>query len=186
MAHFIDPGYVLENVYQGVRNIFEYTNGDGDLVPFNCGQAAAATFLTFHGVHPPVEDQDQANDLMCRLEEEHPPDNMAGYFGTSRRRVERICRSAGMRVHAIAGEKKLRETLSQKKPVIVMLGLPGPKLFNRWTLPSGHWMVAYGYDEENIFLTNHGKMPWPEFRRGWNALVPRLISMTNRGLAADV
>jgi hypothetical protein len=65
-----------------------------------------------------------------------------------------------------------------------MLGISAGKLWNCIDLPGGHWMVAYGFDDEYVYLTNHGKMTWPEFRRGWNGLVPRLIRMNGRGLAA--
>ena len=53
-------------------------------------------------------------------------------------------------------------------------------------LPGGHWMVAYGYDREHIYLTNleEGKMPWTEFRRRWRSWVSLLIRMRLRGLAA--
>jgi len=182
MAHFIDPGSIRENIYQGLTRIFQYTNGDGEHWQYNCGQAAACTFLTFHGCLPPAEDK--AQGLMRQIEDGHPPDNMGGFFGTSRRRVERICRANGVRTRAIRGETQLRKELTENRPVIVMLGVPGPKVFKRYTMPAGHWMVAYGFDDERVFLTNHGTMSWEEFRKGWRALVPRLISMNHRGLVS--
>jgi hypothetical protein len=45
-------------------------------------------------------------------------------------------------------------------------------------------MVAYACDAGGVHLTNWGKMSWDEFRHGWGALVPRLIGMRRRGLAA--
>ncbi len=65
---------------------------------------------------------------------------------------------------------------------MVMLDVPGRTLFNRWTLPTGHWMVAYGFDDELVYLTNWGTMTWELFRARWNGLTPRLIGMCNRGL----
>jgi hypothetical protein len=58
------------------------------------------------------------------------------------------------------------------------------RLFNRIDLPGGHWMVAYGFHPEKVYLTNHGPMPWDEFRRGWASFVPRLIGMRRKGLVA--
>jgi len=43
-------------------------------------------------------------------------------------------------------------------------------------------MVAYGFDKDYLYLTNHGRMTWGDFRAGWDAVVPRLISMRRKGL----
>lgn len=180
MAQLIEFAGGAAAEYRGVASIFQYTNWDGELCRFNCGQAAAATYLTFQGVFPP--DQEQAGAIMRQLEAERPPDIMGGWFGTSRRQVEHICRQHGHELTEIAGEESLRDHLDQKRPVIVMLGVPGPKLLNRIALPAGHWMVAYGYDEANIHLTNWGMMTWPDFRARWKSIIPRVISMQQRGL----
>jgi hypothetical protein len=50
-------------------------------------------------------------------------------------------------------------------------------------LPGGHWMVAYGFNEEHVYLSNWGKMTWDEFRRHWDSLVPSLIQMRLTALA---
>jgi hypothetical protein len=65
-----------------------------------------------------------------------------------------------------------------------MLGLPSGRLFGRFDLPGGHWMVAYGYDTAHVYLSNYGRMAWADFRRGWGGLVPWLIAMNGRGLVA--
>lgn len=62
-----------------------------------------------------------------------------------------------------------------------MLGVPGGQ-FLRWELPGGHWMVACGFDQEHVYLTNWGKMTWMDFEARWNKLVPRLINMRGTGL----
>jgi hypothetical protein len=64
-----------------------------------------------------------------------------------------------------------------------MLEVPAGRLW-RFPLRGGHWMVAFGYDSANVFLTNWGSMPWDEFRHGWAGLIPRLIGMRRRGLVA--
>jgi len=47
-------------------------------------------------------------------------------------------------------------------------------------------MVAYGFDENAIHLTNwHEPMPWPEFRERWRSWVSRLVQMDERGLAPN-
>src|SRR5262245_66413045 len=91
--------------YQGLDAIFEYTNYDGECQDTNCGQAAAATLLTFHGKLPPQEEQ--AHDIMTAIESRHPPDNLGGRFGPSRRRGVRICKAFGLPVKVISGAAAL-------------------------------------------------------------------------------
>jgi hypothetical protein len=180
MAAFISPEKKNPTAYWGLDTIFEYTNDDGRLVDTNCGQAAAATFLTFHGKLPPLTER--ASQIMGAIEHDHPPDNFGGRFGTSRRQVVHICRDQGLRVMEVSGEEALRGQLAKHRPVIVMLGVSAGRFWNLFDLPGGHWMVAYGFDDDSVHLTNWGRMTWPEFRAGWNALVPRLIGMRGRGL----
>ena len=165
--------------YLGQSSIFEYTNWDGAHTRFNCGQAAACTLLTH------LAKLDPAAEIMCAVEAAHPPDNLGGYLGTSRRRVERICRAHGILLDEIAGESELRERLSERQPVIVMLQVGGPRVFG-YPVPLGHWMVAYGFDREHVYLTNWGRMSWDDFRNGWAGRVPWLIRMKNRGLVAQL
>jgi hypothetical protein len=182
MATLICPEDRCIADYQGLDSVFEYTNDDGRLQQYNCGQAAACTFLTFYGKL--TADAKRADAIMAAIESAHPPDNFGGWFGTSRRRVERICRANGLRIDHIEDEDDLRKQLAAHKPVIVMLGVSAGRFLNRFDLPGGHWMVAYGYDRDHLYLTNWGRMTWDEFRGGWNALVPWLIGMRRRGLVA--
>jgi hypothetical protein len=179
MASLIHPECDSTFDYRGLESIFEYCNQDGTLVRTNCGQCAAATFLTYH--HRLEQDVDRARAILAEIESRYPPDNVAGLFGTSRRRVTLICRAHGLKVEPVEGEEALRDCLARDRPVIVMLGVSGGR-FWRFDLPGGHWMVAYGYDSEFVYLTNHGRMTWDRFRAGWQAVVPRLISMQRRGL----
>jgi len=88
--------------YLGTATLFEYTNSDGSHVRTNCGQAAAATFLTFQGRLAPGAER--AHQVMAEIERHYPPDNLGGVFGTSRRRVIRICKAFGQEVWPIQGE----------------------------------------------------------------------------------
>lgn len=168
--------------YRGLPSIFEFINGDGRWNKFNCGQAAACTYLTHLGRLHATEAT--ASDVMQAVERAHPPDNLGGWLGTSRRRVERICRAHGIETDAIQGEAELRLSLINHRPVIVMLGMNWRR-FLEFTVPSGHWMVAYGFDAEYIYLSNWGHMTWNQFRRGWRGFVPWLIRMQGIGLTAS-
>lgn len=177
MAGLIRPDDCLPERYRGLEAIFEFVNWDGRHTRFNCGQAAACTFLTHHGK------LEASADVMPSIEREFPPDNLGGWLGTSRRRVEQICRGFDLATEAIQGEAELRLSLADQRPAIVMLSTPGPKIL-RWRLPAGHWMVAYGFDDRHIYLSNWGRMEWDLFRERWQGFVPKLIQMDNRGLAA--
>lgn len=181
MACFVLPEERTLPEYRGIRKIFEYTNWDGSRCRTNCGQAAAATLLTYHRKLP--ADEEHAHEIMADIERAHPPDNVGGLFGTSRRRVTRICRSFDLTLRPIEGADELRTQLDYQNPVAVMLGIPGGHIW-KYELPAGHWMVAYAYDRANVYLTNWGSMTWAEFERGWARLVPRLIGMRRRGLMA--
>src|SRR5260370_35163660 len=86
MARIIRPAITDPSNYRGLDWIFEYTNQDGALTTWNCGQAAAATFLTHHGAMDPV----QAALNFAWLEKHHAPDQLAGWCGTRRRRIEHL------------------------------------------------------------------------------------------------
>ena len=181
MACIVRPTVTDTSQYRGLDWIFEYTNDDGALTTWNCGQAAAATFLTHHGAMDPV----QAALNMALLEKEHPPDQFAGWFGTGRRRVERIMRSFHIDLIEVQGVEGIQRHLDQKNPVILMLGMSGGK-FLGFNLPGGHWMVAYGYDAKNVYLSNGWPMRWEEIEAGWRGLAPFWIRMNGRGLARRV
>lgn len=165
--------------FAGLVGIFEYVNRDGRLWRWNCGQAAAATMLAHHRLGPVAG---HGSETMSELERSFPPDILGGWFGSSRRRVVSLCKAHGLPLCDVRGEAELRRTLADRRPAIVMLGVPGARL-GPWRLPGGHWMVAYAFDDRHIHLTNWPEpMPWPEFRAGWTSFVSRLIQMDERGL----
>lgn len=184
MAGTILPDGAVPESYQGLPSLYEFINSDGTLRKTNCGQAAACTLLVHHAAIPPCADPEAACALMAAIEEAHPPDNLFGWLGTSRRRVERICQAHGIELDELHGEDELRTAVAAGRPVAVMVELPGPS-FWRFTAPVGHWMVAYGYDDRQVFLSNCNSpsMAWDDFRRAWRGWVPRFISMRNTGLA---
>src|SRR5437016_2567860 len=115
MASVITPAVETLAEYRGIATIFEFTNADGRFCKTNCGQAAAATLLTFHQKLP--ADAEQAAQIMAELEGRHPPDNLGGWLGTSQRRIVRMCRAFSLQLDGIAGEEALRRQLDQRNPV---------------------------------------------------------------------
>jgi len=176
MPSYVTPVGCLHD-YQGIPGLVEYTNGDGAIRDMNCGQAAVATVLLYlDGTLPQPK-------LMPWLERDHPPDNLGGWFGTSRRRVERGLRAQGHRPKVIHGEAALRATLTRQIPVIFTSQLSDGKFWG-FDIPNGHWMVAFGFDRDHIYLTNwwDNRMPWPEFLKGWFGWVPALTCMRGTGI----
>jgi hypothetical protein len=179
MAQIIRPALENPSLYRGLDCIFEYTNHDGALTRWNCGQAALATFLTHHGRMDPVA----AADNMAWLEAHHPPDQFGGWFGTGRRRVERALHAFQLEALELAGEEEIKRQLDQKYPVLLMIGCPSYRLLGI-DLPGGHWMVAFGHEGDLVHLTNRGAMTWSEIRAGWKSITARWIGMTGVGLAS--
>jgi hypothetical protein len=178
MASIIRPDTADPSHYRGLGWILEYTNEDGGLRRWNCGQAAAATFLTYHRAVDPVP----AAHIMSWLEKHHPPDQLAGWFGTGRRRVERIMRSFNLDLCEVHGTDGIQQQLARHNPVMLMLGTSQGKWLG-FNLPGGHWMVAYGCDARQVYLTNGFPMTWQEIEAGWRSLAARWIRMSGVGLA---
>ena len=188
MASYYQPLPAPPPDYQGLPSLFGYENADGKLVGTNCGIAASATLLTFLGKMPvELTTTPNANPNMTALESTYPPNILFGLAGTSRGRVERILEAYGCETTEIDGEDALRQSILAGKPVAVMLQVPGQTVWGM-QFPAGHWMVAYGCDEQNIFLTNWdiNGMPWDDFRHGWSQLIPWCIDMRKKGLQARV
>ena len=186
MAGYYQPLPAPAPGYQGLPSLFGYVNDDGRLCGTNCGIAASATLLTFLGKMPVAITQiPNANPNMAALESTYPPNILAGLAGTSRGRVERILDAFGGEAVPVEGEEGLRNSILAGQPVAVMLKVPGKTMWGM-TFPAGHWMVAYGFDEQYIYLTNWdiNGMSWEEFREGWTHIIPWCIDMDRKGLQA--
>lgn len=186
MADYYQPSLTADSRYTGLTELFGYINADGDCKGTNCGLAASATLLTYMGgMRATMTPSPLANPNLAVLESQFPPNILGGLAGTSRGRVERILDAFGYHTEEVAGEVALRAALQKSEPVAVMLQIPGKTVMGI-QLPGGHWMVAYGYDAERIYLTNWHDftMSWDEFRRGWSGWIPWCINMERKGLVA--
>src|SRR4051794_12916864 len=99
MASFVQPDASASSGYRGLAEVFEFTNWDGVHRRANCGQAACATFVAFHRFLE--SDRLRAVRLMDELEARFPPDILGGLLGTSRRRVEQVCRAFGLSLQTV-------------------------------------------------------------------------------------
>src|SRR4051812_20232021 len=124
----------------GVHTVTAYRNRDGELSQRNCGLAAAATALRYR--------HQFSDSRLTSLEDRFPPDILFGLFGSSKGRVCEILSAHGCPWREIEGKDALKRSIRHRKPVLVMLSLPGH-------LAAGHWMVAYAYDGHHVHLTNY-------------------------------
>jgi hypothetical protein len=156
----------------GIQAVTAYHNQDGELSSRNCGLAAAATALRYRDLF--------SDPRLASLEERFPPDILFGLFGSSKGRVCEILSAYQCSWQEIKGEDALKQSIRHHNPVLVMLRLPG-------RFPTGHWMVAYAYDEDHVHLTNYrshdDRMGWPAFLGGWDSLLSCMIDMDNTGIA---
>ena len=58
--------------YRGLGSIFEFVNGDGTLCQWNCGQAAAATYLAHSGALKATGNEAAAPEIEPGLHPEQP------------------------------------------------------------------------------------------------------------------
>jgi hypothetical protein len=171
--------------FQGLGSLFEYTNEDGNHPNRNCGQAAAATMLTYRGRFACPATPDAANHIMTELEDKYGADILFGLFGTSRHRMTEMIAAYGGTVSVIQGVAALKRQVELKCPVIVMLDIARDKA--GWnTSVGGHWTVVFAYDKEYVYLTNwpdvNSRCAWKQFRLGWTSWLPSMIAMRATGL----
>lgn len=169
--------------FRGVSRLLAFENRDGRLARFNCGQAAVATLLHHLGLLGPSKDGVDAG--LRPLESAHPPDLLGGWCGTGRRRIERALRAYGLTSVEVRGADALRRSLAAARPVLLMLGFPVLAWRGRTLLPGGHWMLAWGYDPEFLYLSNYGRLPWQELDRWWDTWTARRVAMAKIGLGVE-
>jgi hypothetical protein len=178
MADTVSPNSSAGQGLQGLTSMFQYVNGDGTLQETNCGQAAAATILTHYGIFE--KKTERPNPNMTLLEDRYPPDVLFGVCGTSKTRMRQMLNENRLSLLHIKGETQLKNCIRNYSPVVVMLGIS--QVICGMTVPGGHWMVAYAYDNEYVYLTNYGQMSWGDFKRDWDSVVSLAIDMQNKGI----
>lgn len=147
--------------------MFEFAN-DND---YDCGQAAACTFLAHFKYIP-------ANQALLKVvEKEFPPDILFGWLGTSPGQVLEICKRWGCgEIEEMHGEME------------VMAHLPAIVLIQEGEL-GGHWTVVR--EKKNfedglnyVYLTNRdggGWVEYDEFVKLWGGPIPRLAGFQLKG-----
>lgn len=174
----ITPVDVFGN-YKGLASIVEYTNDDGGNVETCCAQAAAATMIGFID-----QDQPPPIDMVHFLEEQFPPNVMFGRWGTSPAQVVRMLDAHGLKATGVLGIDGLMSSLSAGRPVLMLLGVPTEFLHLSFREP--HWVVAWGMDDKDFYLTNYGKMTHRElFAFAWGDFLVRAVGMGMYGFVCE-
>lgn len=130
---------------------------------FSCGAAALLVIFKYFKVGP----QDEA--AIRKLVKSHPK------AGTRTQDIIAACKKYGLKtkVRYNMDRHELEGWLDKKKPVIVCLQAWGEHHEYK-DKASGHYVVAIGYDEKNVYFQDpliyeksRGHIPWNEFIRRW-------------------
>lgn len=131
---------------------------------YTCGVAAVQSVFAFFGL-------EFREDELSRLLGAGPR------HGTRYRRIEKLARKHGFEVEIRTGltSKELEHYLDSGQPVICLLqAWPDEKKDYEKDWDDGHYVVAIGYDRENVFfmdpstLGNYTYVPKAEFERRWH------------------
>lgn len=130
---------------------------------FSCGAAALKVVFQYFKVGPHSEAE------IRKLVKSKPN------TGTRTQNIIAACKKYGLKTKARYNmdRHELEAWLDKKKPVIVCLQAWGtPERYKSKT--SGHYVVAIGYDEKNVYFQDplmkdkvRGHIPWDEFIKRW-------------------
>jgi hypothetical protein len=156
--------------YRGRCSIFQFTNFDFPSTGNTCGQAAIATALWTVGLTYNNNDKALAKSVYDYAPPKITLGNMIQLqpsLGTDWRQINYGLdgyKRQGIKYTWIDGEAEIKKYLAMKWPVIIMLDTGTLPQYNYqwWT---GHWVVAFGYDRNNIYVSN-----FPDYRMSWAQL----------------
>lgn len=160
--------------YKGINKPFiEFVNEDGKLSKWNCGQAAAASLIKY------LKPENETEMLMALLELHFRPNNPFG-MGTSPRQIRRMLKAYEIETIIVRGKEEMQANI----PCILTYQFELTK-FLGISIPTAHWMMVYGYDDDYIYLTNwwDNRMSWSDFLSGWNGWALDLQDIRNSAIA---
>jgi ABC-type bacteriocin/lantibiotic exporter with double-glycine peptidase domain len=153
------------NTFVGIPHFMEFTNEDGNMPDYNCGQAAVATLAHYYGMHVGVKE----------LEERYGPNIMLGYLGTSRLQIERCLTSL-----------ELKPVMYDNMLQFPCITLHQFEYTKKWgiSIPSGHWMVVFGADKDYYYVSNwpDNKISKEEFDKGQGGLLVKVMGMSHKSI----
>lgn len=167
----INPGYF------GICQIAEFLNPDFPIVTTTCGQAAAVTALWHAGMNAKFG---TPASLVKSFNDYAPPKitvpgviEVAVSLGTDWRQIEYGIKgysNQGIRFNWQKGKAALQNELRKSNPCLIMLDMGTLPPYD-WKKGGGHWVVAYGYDNTHVYLTNMAtfgnKITWDQLHKAW-------------------
>ncbi len=155
----------------GIDYLHSYHSSRPRVAWNRCGQAAVATVLDYHGLNPfglkkPLYDTKDGRyhwddgQIIDRITENFPPDNLFGLFGTSAGQLVRALTSAGLEAGAASSpETDKGQTIWEEVKRSVGAGLPVIVIMDRRKLGglrpfAAHWGVVYKVANSTVYLAN--------------------------------
>jgi hypothetical protein len=167
--------------------VWQYTNDETN--GNSCGQAAAATALTYYSptAFKPRTDSSLTRTLVDSWN--WRPDVGFGIGGTSPKRMESMLRDNGLQC-AWIDKARIQDYVRSGYLVICMLDIHPDK--GGWLNSSGfHWVCVYGVDGNGYYVTNwrtrsETNCGWPvsyaSFNRGIDSWAQQATFVANKGL----
>ncbi len=131
---------------------------------YTCGAAALQSVFAYFG-------DELREDQLARQLKTNPR------AGTRYKEIARLCRARGFTVEIKTGmsAEDLKKWIDQRKPVICLIqAWPDKPVDFRTDWEDGHYVVAVGYDRDNIYfmdpcvIGNYGFIPTAEFLARWH------------------
>jgi hypothetical protein len=156
--------------YRGRCEIYQFTNFDFPSTNNSSGQAALATAMWNVG----LSNKNDPRAMSKRIWELSPPKitlgnltPLQGTLGTDWRQINHALdgfKAHGIKYTWIDGEAEIKKYLGMNLPVVIMLDAGTlPQYDYKWW--TGHWVTAFGYDPEYIYVSN-----FPQNRLTWKQL----------------
>ena len=167
-------GKCMNSDYYGICTIAEFKNNDFPIMATACGQAAAVTALWHAGLN--VTYKDPAALAQQFYQYAPPKITIAGLvekkndLGTDWRQIENGLNAyskQGIRYNWQKGKSALQNELRKGNTCLIMLDIGTlPQFDYKW---GGHWVVAYGYDNGYVYVTNfkNNRMSWDQLHKAW-------------------
>jgi hypothetical protein len=161
--------------FAGLTTIYQYDNNAPSPVDSSrsCGQAAIATALTAWGKMQPAA----SGQPVTTVWNKYPPNVAFGLAGTGWDQVDRALKGFGMKTYVNRGLSDLKAQIKAGRPSLVMVDVGA--VSSVW---GGHWVVAYAYDKDGIYVTNwnfNGSpyinfLSYADFNKAWTGNIPQL------------
>jgi hypothetical protein len=182
---------LLATGYKGRCEIYQFTNDDFPNRNNSCGQAAIATAMWTIGLKDKyASDHEFAKSIWAYAPPKITLGNLIqlqGSLGSDWRQLNYALdgygKLYGVKYSWITGEAEIKKYLAMNLPVVIMLDTGTLKQFNyQWF--TGHWVTAFGYDKDYIYVSNfpESRMSWAELGAAFRGNLAQLHGTSGRAM----